>query len=74
MARVLPIASTPVEQLYTVFEAAKLLTLSPKTLRAWCGSRRIGVVRLHRAVRIAASEIQRLISEGTVPARQTEAA
>ena len=58
-------------KLLKVPEAAELLDLSPKTLWQWIGERRIGVVRLGRAVRIPLSEIERLIEEGTTPARQT---
>ena len=51
----------------TVREAAEELGLSPATIRAWIRQRRIGYVRLGRAVRIPASEIRRLIEQGTVP-------
>ena len=53
----------------TVSQAAERLGLKAATLRAWIGQRRIGIVRLGRAVRIPAEEIDRLIAEGTVPAR-----
>jgi excisionase family DNA binding protein len=49
-------------------DAAEMLALSPKTLWQWIGERRIGVVRLGRAVRIPLSEIERLMEEGTTPA------
>lgn len=57
-------------KLVRVPEAAELLALSPKTLWQWIGERRIGVVRLGRAVRIPVSEIERLMEEGTTPARR----
>ncbi len=57
-------------RLVKVPEAAELLALSQKTLWQWVGARRIGVVRLGRAVRIPMSEIDRLVEEGTTPARQ----
>lgn len=55
-------------KLVKVPEAAEMLTLSQKTLWQWVGSRRIGVIRLGRAVRIPLSEIERLLEEGTTPA------
>jgi excisionase family DNA binding protein len=56
----------------TVRQTADELGLSPATLRAWIRERRIGYVRLGRAVRIPASEIRRLIERGTVPAIRGE--
>jgi excisionase family DNA binding protein len=53
----------------TVRQASEALNLSEHTLRAWIGSRRIGVIRLGRAVRIPHSEIERLLMQGAVPAR-----
>ena len=52
----------------TVNDAAEELGLSPATIRAWIRQRRIGYVRLGRAVRIPSSEIHRLVERGTVPA------
>jgi excisionase family DNA binding protein len=54
----------------TVREAAERLGLRESTVRAWIAQRRIGVVRLGRAVRIPSEEIARLIAENTVPARK----
>ena len=56
----------------TVRETAEELGLSPATVRAWIRERRIGYVRLGRAVRIPASEIRRLVERGTVPAIRGE--
>ena len=55
-------------KLLKVPEAAELLALSQKTVWQWIGERRIGVVRLGRAVRIPLSEIERLTEEGATPA------
>jgi excisionase family DNA binding protein len=55
-------------QLKTVQQASRLLQISPHTLRAWIADRRVGVVRLGRAVRIQLTEIERLIEHGQVPA------
>jgi excisionase family DNA binding protein len=55
--------------LLTVLEAADALSLKPKTIRAWIGSRRIACVRLGGAVRVRASEVNRLIEKGSIPAK-----
>ena len=57
-------------RLLKVPEAAEMLALSPKTVWQWIGERRIGVVRLGRAVRVPQSEIDRLMEDGTTPARR----
>lgn len=54
--------------LRTVEQAAVDLCVSVHTIRAWIARRKIGCVRLGRAVRIPESEITRLIEQGTVPA------
>lgn len=56
----------------TVQEAADELGLSVHTIRAWIASRRLGHLRLGRAIRIPASEIRRVIEESTVPAVREE--
>lgn len=55
-------------QLRTVEQAAEDLCVSIHTIRAWVASRKIGSVRLGRAVRIPATEIARLVERGTIPA------
>jgi excisionase family DNA binding protein len=59
-------------QLLTVPEAAGNLTIRDKTLRKWLAERRLACVRLGRAVRVPASEVDRLIAEGSVPAVSRE--
>ena len=54
----------------TVKQAASELNVSVHTIRAWLSRRRLGYVRLGRAVRIPAAEIDRLVERGTVPARK----
>ena len=54
--------------LRTVEQAAAELCVSVHTIRAWIARRKIGCVRLGRAVRIPKSEITRLIEQGMVPA------
>lgn len=51
----------------TVEQAATELNLSRATIRAWIAQRRIGHVRLGRAIRIPAHEIQRILESGYVP-------
>ncbi|MFP5208671.1 MAG: helix-turn-helix domain-containing protein [Acidobacteriota bacterium] len=55
-------------KLLKVPQAAEMLAMSPKTIWQWIGERRIGVVRLGRAVRVPLSEIERLMEAGTTPA------
>ena len=56
----------------TVSEAAEELGLSVHTVRAWIANRKIGYLRLGRAIRIPAAEIRRVINESTVPAVREE--
>jgi excisionase family DNA binding protein len=53
----------------TVRQASERLGLRESTLRAWIAQRRIGIVRLGRAIRIPLEEIDRLIAQGTIPAK-----
>lgn len=52
----------------TVTEAAEELNLSVHTIRSWIAQRRLGYVRLGRAIRIPETEIRKVIDRGTVPA------
>jgi excisionase family DNA binding protein len=58
---------SPASRPRTVREAADELGLSVHTVRAWVARRRIAHIRLGRAVRISAAEIERVLSDGTVP-------
>jgi excisionase family DNA binding protein len=55
-------------ELLTVKETARELRLAEGTLRQRIARHQIGIVRLHRSVRIPRSEIDRLIERGFVPA------
>lgn len=55
-------------QLLKVDEAAVALGISRHTLRSWIAKRRIGYVRLGRAVRITETEVKRVVRSGTVRA------
>lgn len=58
-------------ELLTVPEAAQRLRLRESTIRAWILRRRLSRIRVGaRAVRIPASEIDRIIAEGFIPARE----
>ena len=58
-------------QLLTVAEAAARLAVKESTIRAWLLARRLSRVRIgRRAVRIPTTEVERIIVEGTIPARE----
>lgn len=60
------------QQLLTVKEVAQRLALREATIRAWLLARRIASVRVgRRAVRIPSSEIDRILTGGFVPARES---
>jgi excisionase family DNA binding protein len=61
------------ERPLTVREAANSLNLSEECIRVWIARRRIGFMRLGRAIRIPQSEIDRLLTQGMQPARETRA-
>jgi excisionase family DNA binding protein len=55
------------EKLLTIEQAADLLGLRPVTVRMWAAARKIARCKIGRAVRIPEGEIERLISENTIP-------
>lgn len=58
-------------ELLRIEEFASQLNIKPSTARAWLLRRRIMKVRIgRRAIRIPASEVDRIIREGIVPARE----
>lgn len=60
------------EPLLRVKEFAEAGNFREATIRRWVLRRKITVIRLGgRAIRIPASELARLIAEGTVPARRS---
>jgi excisionase family DNA binding protein len=60
----------PERQLLTTAQVAERLSLKESTIRAWLLARRISHVRVgRRAVRIPASEVERVITEGTISTR-----
>jgi excisionase family DNA binding protein len=56
------------KNLLNVREAAAELSISDKTLWSWVYARKIAITRVGRCVRIPASEVIRIVSEGTIPA------
>ncbi|MGH9348764.1 MAG: helix-turn-helix domain-containing protein [Vicinamibacterales bacterium] len=56
----------------TVEQAAAELNLSKATIRAWIAQRRLGHVRLGRAIRVPAEEIHRVLQAGYVPPRRED--
>lgn len=58
------------EEFFTVAEAEAKTKIRRPTWRKCLGEGRVGYVRFGRAIRIPASEIRRLIAEGTVTSRR----
>lgn len=54
-------------ELLKVEDAAERLGLSPATIRRWILDRRIGVVKLGKAVRLRAEDIETLAHNGYRP-------
>jgi len=64
-------ANIQTEKLLHVTEVAEQLGLRASTIRAWLLHRRIRAVRVgRRAIRVPASEVQKIIEAGTIPARE----
>ncbi len=64
------------DELLEIWQAAERLGVTESVLRAWVGQRRLAVIKFgpgNGAVRVRASEIERLISQGTIPARPAAA-
>jgi excisionase family DNA binding protein len=60
------------ETLLTVPEFASALRLKSSAVRRWIGDRKIAVVRVGRLVRIPAAELERVLREGTRPAKSAK--
>ncbi len=58
-------------RLLTLKETSERLGLKLSTVRFWVWQRKIETVRVGRAVRVREDAINRLIEQGTVPARAT---
>ena len=60
-------------ELLTVEEVATKLRLRPSAVRRWLLERRLVSVHIGRLVRIPATEIDRIITQGTTPAEKAKA-
>lgn len=60
----------PEHQLLTVPEFAERIRIKPSCVRRWILERKLASVRVGRLVRVPASEVDRIIEEGTRPARR----
>ena len=56
----------------SVAEVARRLGLKEGTVRLWLSQRKLAHVKLGRAVRIPPEEVERIIRENTVPARERQ--
>jgi len=52
---------SPLEKMYSVESAAKLIDGSEQTIRKWIQNRQIGYVKIKRLVRIPQSELDKII-------------
>lgn len=52
----------------TVAQAAAELNVAKSTVRKWIAQRRLGHIRLGRAIRVPEAEVTRLMEEGSRPA------
>lgn len=64
------VAQSP-DLLLTVEEFAEQLRVSRACVRKWILTRRVGVVKVGRLVRIRSSELRRIIDEGSQPRLQS---
>jgi excisionase family DNA binding protein len=58
------------DQLLSIPQFAQLLNVTTSCVRRWALERRINVVKVGRLVRIPQTEFDRIVAEGTRPARQ----
>jgi excisionase family DNA binding protein len=54
----------------TVSEVANRLGLKPATVRLWIAQRKVGHCKLGRSIRVPIEEVERLIRESLIPARE----
>lgn len=55
-------------KLLTVKGTAEALTLKPKTIWTWIALRKLATYKIGRCVRIPATEVERILTEGLTPA------
>jgi excisionase family DNA binding protein len=64
------------DELLEIWQAAERLGVTESVLRAWVGQRRLAVVKFgpgNAAIRVRASEVEKMIARATIPARPTAA-
>ena len=59
-------------RLLTVGQAAERAAVSVHTIRAWVAQRKLGSVRLGRAVRVPQREVDAMVEDGFIPAGRTD--
>jgi excisionase family DNA binding protein len=64
------IVERSMNQLMSIPQFAELLGVTPSCIRRMVLERRLSVVKVGRLVRIPAAEFDRIVAEGTRPARQ----
>ena len=52
----------------TVRQTSEALNLSEACVRSWVAQRRLGIIRLGRAIRVPRQEVDRVLAAGAVPA------
>lgn len=60
-----------VRGMISVEEAAAVLGVKASTVRSWILHRKISYTKVGRSVRIDPAECERIISEGTMPAKRS---
>lgn len=59
------------QRLFTVHAFAEAASLGVPTVRRWIAQRRVASVRLgSRAIRVPEAELERIVNQGLVPARE----
>jgi excisionase family DNA binding protein len=59
-------------KLLSIPQFAEQLGVTDSCIRRWILERRVGVIKVGRLVRIPATEFERIVAEGTRPARTSD--
>jgi excisionase family DNA binding protein len=60
------------DQLLSIPQFAQLLNVTVSCIRRWASEHRISVVKVGRLTRIPKTELDRIVAEGTRPARHED--